>query len=171
MKTFIDNIGIIEAVRKLSRRVSQMSARISQNVASPTAPQASLDQVDDAVLGELFSEKKVGIQREFLGEEWVNLIRKDIIRYMRNEKMSVLNKDGGVMVENRTKSGSSVVPANLARMCWVESTSTLTEQYAAFAELINQLHALPYELNCKFQLYIYIYIFTILTHFYDIFCS
>jgi hypothetical protein len=140
---FIELAGIIEAVRKLSRRASQMSARISQNVASSTAPQATQDQLDDSVLGELFSDRKVGVQREFFGEDWTKVIRSDIARYMRNERMSVLNKDGGVTT------GGAVAAANLTRMCWVEPSATLTEQYAALAEVITQLHALPYELNCK----------------------
>lgn len=146
--------GIIEAVRKLSRRVSQMSARISQAIASPTAPQASKDQLDDEVLEELFGEGRVGVQREFLGEDWTKLIRNDIIRYMRNEKMSVLNKDGGVSADGRN-AGSAVVPAHLTRMCWIEPSAVLTETYAALAELITQLHALPYELNCKRLAYVF----------------
>ena len=139
--------GIIEAVRKLSRRVSQMSAKISQAVALPTAPQAQLDQLDEEVVSSLFGEVKVGVQREFLGEEWTPLIRNDIVRYMRNEKMSVLNPDGAVKVEGK---GSSVVPAHLTRMCWIEPSKTLSENYAALAELITQVHALSFELNCKF---------------------
>lgn len=140
--------GIIEAVRKLSRRVSQMSARISQAVASSTAPQALLDQLDDEVVGNLFGEQQVGVQREFLGDDWTKLIRNDIVRYMRNEKLSVLNRDGTVMVDGRGAS-SSVVAANLTRMCWIEPSATLTESYAALSELIGQIHALPFELNCK----------------------
>jgi len=140
--------GIIEAVRKLSRRVSQMSAKISQAIALPTAPQAELDQLDEDVVSGLFGDVKVGVQREFLGEEWTYLIRNDIVRYMRNEKMSVLNPDGAVKVEGK---GSSVVPAHLTRMCWIEPSKTLTESYAALAELITQVHALPFELNCKFS--------------------
>lgn len=142
-------------MRKLSRRASQMSAKINQNIASPTDPQATLDQLDDACLGELFSEVKVGVQREFLGEDWTRLLRSDIVRYLRHEKMSVLNKDGGVMVEGGGRASASgsatVVPANLARMCWVEPSATLTEQYAGLAEVILQLHALPFELNCKLK--------------------
>jgi hypothetical protein len=136
-------VGIIEAVRKLSRRASQMSARISQNIASSSAPQAAQDQLDDSVLGELFSDRKVGVQREFFGEEWTKVIRSDITRYLRNERISVLNKDGGVTTVG------AVAAANLTRMCWVEPSAALTEQYAALAEVISQLHALPYELNRK----------------------
>ena len=146
--------GIIEAVRKLSRRVSQMSARISQAVASPTAPQAQLDQLDDEVVASLFSEQQVGVQREFLGEEWTRLIRNDIVRYLRNEKMSVLNRDGAVMVDGRGAS-NSVVAANLTRMCWIEPSKTLSESYAALSELITQVHALPFELNCKCTKYLF----------------
>lgn len=158
--------GIIEAVRKLSRRVSQMSARISQAIASPTAPQAALDQLDDAVLEELFSETRVGVQREFLGEEWTKLIRNDIIRYMRNEKMSVLNKDGGVTADGLSSS-SAVVPAHLTRMCWIEPSGALTENYAALAELISQLHALPFELNCK-HIYCMLFITWVHPNFFEI---
>jgi hypothetical protein len=129
--------------------VSQMSARINQNIASVTAPQAALDQVDDECIGQLFGDLKVGVQREFFGEDWTRVLRNDILRYTRNEKMTVLNKDGAVTVEGRTNSGSSVVAANLARMCWIEPSATLTTQYAGLAEIISQLHALPYELNCK----------------------
>ena len=141
--------GIIEAVRKLSRRVSQMSARISQSIASATAPQATLDLLDDDVVADLFGEQQVGVQREFLGEEWTRLIRNDITRYLRNEKMSVLNRDGAVMVDGRGAL-NSVVAANLTRMCWIEPSAALTESYAALAELISQIHALPFELNCKY---------------------
>lgn len=122
-----------------------MNAIVNQNVASTSAPQATQDQLDDEVIQSLYTERKVGVQREYMGEEWTRLLRNDIIRYMRNEKMSVLNKDGGVTVEGQT----AVVPANLCRMCWVEPSSNLKEQYAALSEVIAQLHALPFELNCK----------------------
>jgi hypothetical protein len=152
--------GIIEAVRKLSRRVSQMSAKISQAIASPTAPQATLDQLDDFVLDNLLGagNQRVGVQPEFLGEDWTKLIRNDIVRYLRNEKLAVLNKDGGVIVDGKAATGSSVHGAHLTRMCWIESDESLASNYAALAELIKQLHALPFELNCKCTPYLRFYI-------------
>lgn len=66
--------------------------------------------------------------------------------------MSVLNADGSVLVEGK---GSGVVPAHLTRMCWIEPSKTLSETYAALAELITQVHALPFELNCKHSTNLY----------------
>ena len=154
--------GIIEAVRKLSRKVSQMSAKISQSFASPTAEQATLDQLDDIVLEGLLGEHRVGVQLDFLGEEWSKLIRADILRYMRNEKLSVLNKDGGVMVDGKATSSTSTPIANLTRMCWIEPSAGLSQNYAALAEVIKQLHALPFELNRKILTFIF-YLFMQLT--------
>jgi len=137
--------GIIEAVRKLSRKASKINAFVNQSIASTTAPQATQDQLDDEVVHDLYGDQKIGVQREYMGDEWTNLLRLDIRRYMRNEKLSILNKDGGVTVDGQ----SSVAPANLSRMCWVEPSASLKEQYAALSEVISQLHALPFELNLK----------------------
>eukprot|EP00600_Ochromonadales_sp_CCMP1393_P000822 CAMPEP_0174983050 /NCGR_PEP_ID=MMETSP0004_2-20121128/16897_1 /TAXON_ID=420556 /ORGANISM="Ochromonas sp., Strain CCMP1393" /LENGTH=447 /DNA_ID=CAMNT_0016235197 /DNA_START=254 /DNA_END=1597 /DNA_ORIENTATION=- len=138
--------GIIEGVRRLSRRVSQMSARINQVIASPSSQQASMDQIDDEVLQSLLGGTRVGIQREYLGEEWSNLIRNDILRYIRNEKMTVVNKDGGVAPSG---DASKARQQEATQMCWIESSSALVEQYPAVTQLIKHVHALPYELNLK----------------------
>ncbi|KAJ1424054.1 hypothetical protein B484DRAFT_451671 [Ochromonadaceae sp. CCMP2298] len=145
--------GIIEAVRRLSRRVSQMSAKVSQAFASPTAPQAELDQLDDEVVGALAGRSRVGVQDEFLGEHWALLIRTDIHRYIANEKLTVLNRDGGVSVAGAGAGAAGVGAASSssARMCWIEPSAQLSDQYAAIAELIEKMHALPFELNRKWD--------------------
>jgi hypothetical protein len=158
--------GIIEAVRRLSRRVSQMSAKISQAFASPTGSQAELDQLDDEVLGALVGRCRVGVQDEYLGEHWARLIRQDIHRYIANEKLTVLNRDGGVSVAGSGSGlgssgagagaggagvGAASSSSSHARMCWIEPSAALADQYAAIAELIEKMHALPFELNRKWD--------------------
>lgn len=43
-------------------------------------------------------------------------------------------------------------------MAWLDMDATLTERYPALAELVQQMHLLPYELNRKTNPFLYKYI-------------
>lgn len=135
--------GIIESVRKLSRKVSATSARISAAIASSESELAHLDQLDDSVIQAVESAKSLGIQRDYMGEEWTSVIRDDMLRYIQHERLSLINVDGSVVTSSDKETEAK------ARMCWIEQSSEIQQSYPALAEVIRVLHALPYELNRK----------------------
>lgn len=169
--------GIIECVRSLSRKVSQISAKMTLNVASITSEKAQLDQLEEEVVHNLIIDfdKMYGVQCDYMGHEWAQLIRKDIIRFMEIEKMTLMSNNGTVVTKaniSRTKLKKGPPTSSTdsdsiddiattshqqkASMCWIESNnSMLSGKYPALLELVSQLHALPFELNCKFLLYLY----------------
>lgn len=143
--------GIIEAVRALNRKVSQINAKISQPIASPTADEATWDQLETSLVSELFQQhQQVGIQYHFMGQEWTDLIRNDLNRFKTNEKMSLLTKEAATTTTTTTD-------ATVVRMTWLENTLHIQENYAALAEALKLIHALPYELNRKITYNIYTY--------------
>jgi len=129
--------GIIEAVRALNRRVTAAKAKASQSVA--LTPPASAPPVQEmaqlapsAVSSLLASPQGWAVQNDFMGEEWVPLLRSDIQRFVESEKMSA---------------ATPVCEHSAARMAWVHPDEALKERYPALAELLQQLHQLPFELN------------------------
>ena len=139
--------GIIEAVRKLNLKVSGTVAKMARPVASPSDPRAERDQIEEDVVQQLLNFS-FGIQKENVGEDWCNLIQGDLIRYMSNEKMSILNDRGEVVIMNSKETSIEEINSNCS-MCWLENDENLKEFYPAIAELLDQIHALPYELNGK----------------------
>lgn len=98
-----------------------------------------MDQIESSVLETLFGDGGCGIQDEFLGVEWTDIILKDLLRYVTYNKMTNL---GSISSSHNS----------LVRQCqvtWIEGDDNLSQQYPALAECIKHLHALPFELNAR----------------------
>lgn len=141
--------GVIEAVRKLNVKVSGTVAKMARPIASPTDEKASRDQIEEDVIQQLLNFR-YAVQREYVGEDWWPVVQGDLLRYMSNEKMSTLNEKGEVIVKSNENAIEEV--STNCSMCWLENDENLKEFYPAIAELLDQIHALPYELNGKFIL-------------------
>jgi hypothetical protein len=144
-----------------------MSARLSMNVASPSASEASWDQIDVSVVAQLGRKGRcMGVQSQFLGSDFSQLVSEDVCRFVRDEKMSVM-RDATMMTVRANRSDSESTSGNsslgseqlsrnspditespLPRMAWLEVDS-LGESYPALSEAVRQMHALPFELNGK----------------------
>lgn len=147
--------AIIEGVRQLNRQVSQVVAQAVTEIAAADSPQAQEDQLDDDVIDSLLSIG-YGIQREYVGKEWADVIRSDLNRFLRDEKMSDIDDKGEVMVGQQVVSSSSSAAKppseglKPSKISWVESGEEgFSERYPALCEAVRLLHALPYELNCE----------------------
>eukprot|EP00981_Chlorochromonas_danica_P005064 scaffold1016_cov175-Ochromonas_danica.AAC.22 len=151
--------AIIEGVRQLNRHVSQVVAQAVTEIAAAEAPQAQEDQIDDDVIDSLLSFG-YGIQREFVGKEWADVIRSDLNRFLRDEKMSDIDDKGEVMVPGQQTVSSSSSSSSAARtstegltpskISWIESGEEgFSARYPALCEAVRLLHALPFELNLK----------------------
>eukprot|EP01034_Spumella_vulgaris_P024457 gene24457-30808_t len=121
-----------------------MAAKLTLSTASITSEQASFDQLSDSVVYDLSDGKKHSAQQDYLGREWSTLISTDIARYFRDEITTDVDKFGRVCTD--VVRDASLVSA---RMCWIESGEQLAKSYPAISELVDQMHALPYELNAK----------------------
>ncbi len=144
--------GILEAVRNLNRKVSSTIAKLTLKEASPEDFQGDLDQLDNQVVKDLFSTEQLGVQTEFMGPEWADAILVDIERYCRDENLTAVDKLGCAVVEERVvqlsdddDQPSAVLAPSF--MSWVELGPALTSTYPALAELVQQMHKLPHELN------------------------
>ena len=146
---------VVETVRNLSKRVSGLNARVSLALATPTEEEGSWDQIGSEVSDALSSsECALGVQNKFLGTEWSTLVLEDVIRFAADEKMtsmsnetSILNCPIGYPTDSHSRC-SKPSDASISRMAWIEE-DTVSESYPALGELLQQLHALPYEINGK----------------------
>lgn len=142
---------IVETVRNLSKRVSGLNAKVSLAIAMPTEEEASWDQIGMQVSRALgSSDCALGVQQDFLGSEWSSLVLDDVIRFVADEKMVEMSNGSSVLTcpYNGTNSSSSERHGEMtgSRMAWIEEDA-IAESYPALGELLQQLHALPYEIN------------------------
>lgn len=145
--------GIIDAVRKLNRKVSATVASRMKLVADPESEKATKNQLLETTISFLIKEK-FSFQQNFFGQDWVNYARKDVERFVKYEKMSAIDSQGNVM----PKSSCVDESCGVNYICWIELDSFLKENYPALAEVVEELHCLPYELNGIFYfLFIFYY--------------
>lgn len=144
--------AVVDIVRNLSKRASNLNARLNLSIASPTVAQASLDQLDDHIFGCLLNEEASAVQDSFLGDDWANLVLADVIRYSKTEKMTDMSFLPHVSTLPRyeelqeTTSLSQESINDKVRIAWIESKET-SILYPALSEAIRNLHSLPYEIN------------------------
>jgi hypothetical protein len=144
--------GIVETVRTLTRVISAVSAKFSDEFASTSAPEASYDQIDVNISETLLGVQKFVAQPEFLGSEWSNLVARDLRRYVRVEKMSSLDSSGRPNISADAAVEEIMSESSGPQVAWIDESEYLSETYPALAEVLKQLHALPYELNGTFFL-------------------
>jgi hypothetical protein len=123
------------AVRQRAKNVSRV-AHLQLPIASITAPQAELDQLDEDIYASLH-ENGLAVQHEFLGPDWAALVGRDLQRFSAAEHMSDL-AEGEVLAQRPTAGRVAV------RLAWLDRAY---EHYPALNEAMSQLHALPYQLN------------------------
>lgn len=145
--------AVVDIVRNLSKRASNLNARLNLTVASPNVAQASLDQLDDHIFGCLVSGEASAVQDSFLGDDWANLVLADIIRYSKTEKMTEMSFLPHVSTLSRYEELQETAPPgsqdsmnDKVRIAWIESKET-SVLYPALSEAIRNLHSLPYEIN------------------------
>lgn len=146
---------IVETVRNLSKRVSGLNAKVSLALAMPTEEEASWDQIGLEVSGALgSSDYALGVQQDFLGDEWSSLVLDDVMRFAADEKMAEMSNGSSVLTApfNDVDCSSTEKPPDTSksRMAWIEEDA-IVESYPALGELLQQLHALPYEINGTYK--------------------
>ena len=146
--------AVVDIVRNLSKRASNLNARLNLSVASPQVSQASLDQLDDHIFEYLINEDASAVQDTFLGEDWARLVLSDVVRYAKTEKMTDMSFLPHVSTlpryeeiqEQATPPASQESMNDKVRIAWIESKETAV-MYPALSEAIRNLHSLPYEIN------------------------
>jgi len=137
---------ILSAVKKVGKDYSRVAAAVQLSVASHTAPQALLDQLDMDVI-ESLKGVGLGCQEEYLGPQWAALVGADLQNFAKFEHMSDVVEPGAAAGRGGS-SGSNAADAVAVpvRLAWLERGY---EQYPALTEAMSKLLALPYEINKK----------------------
>jgi hypothetical protein len=146
---------VVETVRNLGRKVSGLNAKVVLSLAVPSEVESAWDQLDDGLPASLANPlEALAVQDEFLGGEWAALILADVRRFAAEEKMSLTSDGASAMfvpfagdsgsAESKSKPDDS--KKTVPTMAWIE-IDCVEENYPALAQAIQQLHALPYEIN------------------------
>lgn len=139
-------LAVVDIVKKMNWKASAAYAEHCLTVASRDDERAQRDLLDSSVVDRLLENIGMSFQDEFLSTEWADLVRSDMLRFLKNEKMSDISTPT-VSVTGSKSEESLVKPTT--RLAWVEF-ATSNEEYPALAEAISSLHALPFELNGTF---------------------
>lgn len=137
---------ILEEVQKLNRKISSLIARSIQKVAASDDERAERDQLESAVVTTL-QQTGFAVQEEFLGLDWLPVLRQDITRFIRDEKLSLLDALGQPVASSKVEDLDS--HQKYQQIAWVEKDESLQETYPALYELLDALYALAFELNGK----------------------
>ncbi|KAJ0404894.1 hypothetical protein P43SY_001806 [Pythium insidiosum] len=125
---------VLAMVHRVNYRKHALLATDARTIADPSTEQATWDQLPQSFLLDLFSQAPrqhdavagTAVLDGFMGDEWTSVLLGDV------ERMT-----GG--------RGSAV---SCGRMRFVER-SDCEKEFPALAELLERLHALPYEINAK----------------------
>ena len=119
-------------------------AKVHLPIASPIAERAQWDQLDDEVWPCILeSDKKLGVQEQYVGSAWSDLIIKDIVRFCRKEPMDDMpipgkEKSKGATfttdISRQAGEGEINLPTVPVRMAWLESQY---DAYPALSEVIK----------------------------------
>jgi hypothetical protein len=154
---------VIEEVQKLNRKINNFVTKVVRQIASIEDERAKKEQLDEEIVLQ-YQTIGFAIQSEFLGNDWIPIIQRDLLRFFRDEKLSTVDSAGFAVIPSlsSSSSSSSSLSCNAIRIAWIENDDYLREMYPALSEVIEQLHALPYELNGKNPLFLYITIIIIM---------
>lgn len=133
---------VLEEIQKLNRKVNSMIANSIKPIAAPTDERAERDLLDEDV-GYDFRQVGYVSQPSFMGSDWIHIIQKDLVRYVRDEKMSFIDSNGAPMGDVR------VEETPLQRIAWLEQDEDFQENYPALFEIVDNLQSLAYEINAK----------------------
>ncbi|GLE05604.1 hypothetical protein PINS_up014636 [Pythium insidiosum] len=142
---------VLAMVHRVNYRKHVLLATDARTIADPTAEQATWDQLPAPFLQDLLSESPrvdddsvagTAVLDEFMGEEWTSVLRNDVERMARQGMLMEMTSPVDVQA-----GGRGTVPS-CGRMRFIER-SDCEKEFPALAELLERLHALPYELNAK----------------------
>lgn len=164
---------VLAMVHRVNYKKHMMMANDERTLADPTSEFASWDQLSSAFLDDLLvrtsgsgDDKEetsscarvptgVAVMDGFMGEEWTELLIGDVQRMAKNNLLMDMATSVDGATRGRDAGSSSSVAANGAapaagngRMRFVEQ-SDCQREYPAVAELLEKVHALPYEINRK----------------------
>ncbi|KAF1782755.1 Tetratricopeptide repeat [Phytophthora cactorum] len=144
---------VVAMVHRVNYQKHIKLANDARLLADPNSDFATWDQLDDKFLDELFVVKSdvrgVAVMDEFMGEEWTQLLLNDMFRMAKNGLlMSTVPNVDAKYVLSRQNADNQTESLPGAKLRFVEHQDC-TAEYPAIAELIEKLHALPYEINKK----------------------
>lgn len=153
---------VIEMVKRVNYQKHLTIAQDERMLADPSHEYASWNQVSSRALEELgLAQTKEGskgftIQDSFMGEDWNELLAEDVKR-MKSE--GLLLDTGAAATAEAAEAATATAPLPEGHIQVVKAHSGLKmrylneqecqQEYPAISELLQQLHALPYEINQK----------------------
>eukprot|EP01031_Cornospumella_fuschlensis_P024036 gene24036-29087_t len=151
--------AIVTGVHALKQRQSKaLTTSEEVSIASSCDPRA-LQQVLDGEVVDCLCSQQFAIQKEYMGKEWAEVVRKDLSRYLRDEDFSMVNETGEVVVTDTTASSSGSAKtgkkapnqrysAKNMQISWLDPTSPYIQRsYPALHEALALMTSLPFELN------------------------
>ncbi|KAG7401270.1 hypothetical protein PHYBOEH_002074 [Phytophthora boehmeriae] len=147
---------VLAMVHRVNYQKHMKLANDARLLADPNSNFATWDQLDDDFLDELLIDQSdvcgVAVMDDFMGEEWTQLLLNDVQRMSKNGLLlsTAPNIDVKHVLSGHSKGNQSSNANTLsgAKVRFVEHQDCAAE-YPALAELIEKLHALPYEINRK----------------------
>ncbi|KAG6604553.1 alpha subunit [Phytophthora cinnamomi] len=144
---------VLAMVHRVNFQKHVKLANDAKLLADPNSDFATWDQLDDEFLDELLVEKSdvqgAAVLDEFMGDEWTQLLLNDVFRMAKNGLlMTTASNVDAKHVLSRRSAGNQTETLPGAKLRFVEHKDC-TAEYPALAELIEKLHALPYEINKK----------------------
>lgn len=148
---------LLEAfARQITKIIGQTSARFMAQALRSLAPIASIDderadwdQLGDSLVAGLNDPDRLfGYQESFMGEDWVDAIREDIERIASTGRLQAGDPDHTPRARIKGADDSDSKISTGHRFALV-GHKECKDDYPALAELIEQLVALPFELNKK----------------------
>ena len=138
---------IVDSVRRLSKQMSKVGALTSLRRAVPTCCVnlwLEENQLLDEGVPETLLKDMVACQESFLGREWAELVRRDMVRFAQSGGFST---PWCSLSRESDQGGTPPLPV----MAYIDlnSSAKLEDYYPALAEAVLQLQKLPYELNAR----------------------
>jgi hypothetical protein len=160
---------IIQMVHRINYKKHLMLTQDHRTIASPQEECAQWDQLSQDFLLQIFKPAipslvtsspngdvllpGVAYMDEFMGEEWTELIRKDIDRLIETQqlvKMSAVEEEQQKILYGKTTNTQTSIAGGGGSMRFLD-LSECQQSFPALAEAIEKLQALPYEMNLKRQ--------------------
>lgn len=134
---------VLAMVHRVNYKKHVMLANDERTLANPNADMATWDQLDDEFLDALLSTDggEVAVLDEFMGDEWAPLLLNDVRRMVKKKPLLPAVTSADVQLNGAAK-------AITGRLRFIEPSECATE-FPALAELVEKLHALPFEMNRK----------------------
>lgn len=133
---------VLAMVHRVNAQKHVLLANDARTLADPSDTRALYDQLSGESLDALLGPSAATVIDGFMGDEWSALLLADAQRMAAsNALMETPSHDAGRPTSTSSTSSSG-------RMRFLEPTEC-AKTYPALAELLNKLHALPFEINRK----------------------